>query len=288
MNYSTLFDLSKEPLILLKEVLLKRGFLVELVTHNKQTHLILSDNSYVLNSPINDKEKRNVITDAEYLIKLCKSINLCIDLRNIQYMEILWNGIIDSEFINNLFASFVVQREMQMPYHNKTSHFINHVRGKKIPLCQLEPGIALLVKALSSIGIDTWSSCDGHGDKNASVCFTGELYSMWCEFVVADVSTNAACRNKWIFGSDILQIETGYGTHSIEYYYEIFNAADCIYENRNKYLQLKREVSLCIHNKDEKDVIKQKMEKVIIEYNNSKQTDINEKHNYIEGVYNDI
>ncbi|MBP7344694.1 MAG: hypothetical protein KA982_08215 [Clostridia bacterium] len=157
MNYSTLFDLSKEPLILLKEVLLKRGFLVELVTYNEQIHLILSDNSYIINSPINDKqEKRNVITDAEYLIKLCKSINLCIDLRNIQYMEILWNGIIDSEFINNLFASFIVQREMQMPYHNKTSHFVNHIRGKKIPLSQLEPGIALLIKALSSIGIDTW------------------------------------------------------------------------------------------------------------------------------------
>ena len=288
MNYSTLFDLSKEPLILLKEVLLKRGFLVEFVDYNEQIHLILSDNSYVLNNPIDKQEKRNVITDAEYLIKLCKSINLCIDLRNIQYMEILWNGIIDSEFINNLFASFVVQREMQMPYHNKTSHFINHVRGKKIPLCQLEPGIALLVKALSSIGIDTWSSCDGHGDKNASVCFTGELYSMWCEFVIADVSTNAACRNKWIFGSNILQIETGYESYPVEYYYEIFNVADCIYENRNKYLQLKIEISPCIHNKDEKDVIKQKMNKVFIEYNNSKQSDINEKYNALKGVCNDI
>ncbi|HOA06575.1 MAG TPA: hypothetical protein PK419_02790 [Spirochaetota bacterium] len=288
MNYSTLFDLSKEPLILLKEVLLKRGFLVEFVDYNEQIHLILSDNSYVLNNPIDKQEKRNVITDAEYLIKLCKSINLCIDLRNIQYMEILWNGIIDSEFINNLFASFVVQREMQMPYHNKTSHFVNHVRGKKIPLSQLEPGIALLVKALSSIGIDTWSSCDGHGDKNASVCFTGELYSMWCEFVIADVSTNAACRNKWIFGSNILQIETGYESYPVEYYYEIFNVADCIYENRNKYLQLKIEISPCIHNKDEKDVIKQKMNKVFIEYNNSKQSDINEKYNALKGVCNDI
>ncbi|HPM34855.1 MAG TPA: hypothetical protein PLE16_09685, partial [Spirochaetota bacterium] len=71
MNYSTLFDLSKEPLILLKEVLLKRGFLVEFVDYNEQIHLILSDNSYVLNNPIDKQEKRNVITDAEYLIKLC-------------------------------------------------------------------------------------------------------------------------------------------------------------------------------------------------------------------------
>ena len=90
MNYSTLFDLSKEPLILLKEVLLKRGFLVELVTYNEQIHLILSDNSYVLNRTIDDKEKRNVITDAEYLIQLCKSINICIDLSDIRNMKILW------------------------------------------------------------------------------------------------------------------------------------------------------------------------------------------------------
>ena len=274
MNYSTLFDLSKEPIFLLKELLLKRGFLVELVTYNEQIHLILSDNSYVLNRTIDDKEKRNVITDAEYLIQLCKSINICIDLSDIRNMKILWNGIIDSEFINNLFASFVVQREMQTPYHKKTSYFINHIRGKKIPLCQLESGIALLIKALSSIGIDTWSSCDGHGNGNAGVCFAGELYSLWCDFVITDVSMNVVCRNKWTLESDYLQIETGYVSHSLEYYWEIFNVAEYIYRNRNHYLELKRKVSLSISSKDEKEIIKQKMGKVFLENINLKQQNV--------------
>ena len=62
------------------------------------------------------------------------------------------------------------------------SSFRQFEHGIKVPVCQLEPGVAFLVKALNTVGAVTWSSCATH----AEICFLGPYAAAWANFLVVD------------------------------------------------------------------------------------------------------
>ena len=61
-------------------------------------------------------------------------------------------------------------------------HFRRCVHGIKVPVRQLEPGVALLVKALNTVGATTWCSCATHGE----ICLLGAYAAAWAKFLVVD------------------------------------------------------------------------------------------------------
>ena len=55
-------------------------------------------------------------------------------------------------------------------------------QGIKVPVRRLEPGVALLVKALNAVGAVTWCSCETHGE----ICFLGPYAAAWANFLLVE------------------------------------------------------------------------------------------------------
>ncbi|WP_088034878.1 hypothetical protein [Evansella clarkii] len=58
-------------------------------------------------------------------------------------------------------------------------YFIKSIHGPRIKAFSLDPGVALLVKALSAAAITTNSCCDGHGRKAPEITFYGRYNAAW-------------------------------------------------------------------------------------------------------------
>ncbi len=86
------------------------------------------------------------------------------------------------------------------------SSFRQLKHGIKVPVCQLEPGVALLVKALNTVGAVTWSSCETH----AEICFLGSYAAAWAKFLIVDWA--GADPAVFVFNGTVLTITTSGGT----------------------------------------------------------------------------
>lgn len=67
--------------------------------------------------------------------------------------------------------------------------------GPRLDTEHLEPGTALLVKALNQVGVYTVMSCDGHGDKAPQIWLRTRWDYLWCRYVLQQVEP-FACRQK--------------------------------------------------------------------------------------------
>lgn len=69
------------------------------------------------------------------------------------------------------------------PYWGTWKYFIKRKHGPKIRTITLDPGIALLTKAISAVGISTIMCCDGHGRRAPHVMFDGAHNGIWFDLI---------------------------------------------------------------------------------------------------------
>jgi len=76
--------------------------------------------------------------------------------------------------------------------------------GVKVPAVHLDPGVALLVKALPLCGVHTVMSCDGHTRQSPHVCLFSDIHLLWCRAVVREVLRRHPVpgTDGWRFGQD--------------------------------------------------------------------------------------
>lgn len=76
-------------------------------------------------------------------------------------------------------------------------YFAKRRHGAKVNTFVLETGVALLVKALSSAGISTFCSCDGHGKRSPSIIFSGHKQAIWFDLLFPEIKKALELNYKW-------------------------------------------------------------------------------------------
>ena len=114
----------------------------------------------------------------------------------------------------------------------------------KIRVYDLEPFIARLVKAVSSIGISTWSSCEGHWGEPAYIVFDGKYHRLWFQTIFNKFvrkKLNLVCNWDWLGWDERCSISSP-GGDLLELYLEIQDVARLIYDNRDFLRNSKKQV----------------------------------------------
>src|SRR3990172_7668430 len=104
----------------------------------------------------------------------------------------------------------------------------------KIRVYDLEPFVARLVKSVSSVGISTWSSCEGHWGEPVYIKFDGKYHRLWCQAIFntfVKKKLNLVCNWEWC-GWDERCFISSPGGDILELYLEIQAVARLIYDNR--------------------------------------------------------
>lgn len=118
--------------------------------------------------------------------------------------------------------------------------------GNRLPAIRvydLEPFIARLVKSISSLGISTWSSCEGHWGESAYIVFDGRYHRIWFQaifntFIIRKL--NLSCTWDWLGWDERCIIRSPKG-NLLKLYLEIQEVARLLYDNKNLLRSIKRE-----------------------------------------------
>lgn len=105
----------------------------------------------------------------------------------------------------------------------------------KIRVYDLEPFIARLVKSVSSIGISTWSSCEGHWGESAYIVFDGKYHRLWFQTIFNKFirkNLNLVCEWEWLGWDERCFISSPSGD-LLALYLEIQDVARLIYDHRD-------------------------------------------------------
>ncbi|MCF6147439.1 MAG: hypothetical protein E3K37_02150 [Candidatus Kuenenia sp.] len=104
----------------------------------------------------------------------------------------------------------------------------------KIRVSDLEPFIARLTKAVSSIGISTWSSCEGHWGDPAYIKCNGKYHRLWFQALFNTFikkRLDLVCNWEWLGWDDRCFIRHPEG-NLLELYLEIQKVACLVHNNR--------------------------------------------------------
>jgi len=129
-------------------------------------------------------------------------------------------------------------------WYGKFDQFKNVEHLPKIRVYDLEPFIARLVKSVSSLGISTWSSCEGHWGEPAYIKFDGKYPRIWCQAIFNKFITkklNLVCRWEWCRWDERCSISSPNGD-LLELYLEIQEVARLIYDHRISLRTMKKQV----------------------------------------------
>jgi|GEM_PF-4755763 len=204
--------------LLLSQQLLRRGFLIE----TEGRRIYLTDNAYTrcirrkrpeycfLEEdiiPVNfvsvdahkpftsdrDYEER-AFSDVELLQILLDRLHLG-ELVSTGQRNRPWQLSCDDQELHSrkmalLFNWPVIQSEAWWANMEKSiDWFKERPHDLKVPLCILEAHIALLVKALSSVGCGVWASCEGHrSDDQVFVYLKGTIHGLWAKYLIQDAA----------------------------------------------------------------------------------------------------
>ncbi|MCX8123636.1 MAG: hypothetical protein N3F66_05665 [Spirochaetes bacterium] len=190
----------------------------------------------------------SVIPDDKYLNEFLTYNNFG-SIDNLLRIQ-LFDSVKINTFCEQLFTnSLVIQCESGYPiYISRWFRFKKYERSFKIPVATLEPFIALLVKSFSSIGISTYSSCNGFSDTGFNIdaihiAFIGPYSSLWAKnlfthFVEAIIPLKIISY-KFDYFSVSINVKN---TSSIEdIFIEIHRTALAIYNNRIQFIALKKD-----------------------------------------------
>ncbi|HHT9139122.1 MAG TPA: hypothetical protein ACFYEK_18005 [Candidatus Wunengus sp. YC60] len=121
----------------------------------------------------------------------------------------------------------------------------------RIRVYDLEPFIARLVKSVSSIGISTWSSCEGHWGEPAYIVFDGKYHRLWFQAIFNKFirkKLNLVCQWEWLGWDERCSIRSSHGD-CLELYLEIQDVARLIYNYRDFLRNSKKQVSTLLTDK---------------------------------------
>ena len=147
------------------------------------------------------------------------------DIHNNQYL----NEIFTHEIPVDLF-----RLNWERDRYGKYDQFKTCEQLPAIRVYDLEPFIARLVKAISSLGISTWSSCEGHWGGPAYIVFDGKYHRLWFQTVFhkfIQKKLNLSCTWDWLGWDERCSINSP-GKDPLELYLEIQDVAKFIYDQR--------------------------------------------------------
>ncbi len=102
---------------------------------------------------------------------------------NIQFFDINNN-----KYLQELFTHEIPIDEFRLnwkrDWYGKFNQFMEIETLPRIRVYDLEPFVARLTKAISAIGISTWSSCEGHWGTPAYVIFDRKYHSIWFQTIL--------------------------------------------------------------------------------------------------------
>lgn len=135
--------------------------------------------------------------------------------------------------------------------YGRFDHFMTYGQLPAIRVYDLEPFIARLVKSISSLGISTWSSCEGHWGEPAYIVFDGRYNRLWFQAIFNTFiagKLNLVCKWDWL-GWDERCIMSSPGGDILELYLEIQDVARLIYDHRILLNNAKKQVCTLLTHK---------------------------------------
>ena len=165
------------------------------------------------------------------------------DIDNIKYLHELFTHVIPiDEFRLN----------WERDWYGKFSQFKEVVHLPEIRVYDLEPLIARFAKSISSIGISTWSSCEGHWGTPAYVIFDRKYHRIWFQTLLNKFikkKLNLVCNWKWLDNRCTISSP---GKDIMEMYLEIQEVARLIYNYRDSLVNIKQHVTSLLTNEHKK------------------------------------
>jgi len=108
------------------------------------------------------------------------------------------------------------------------------------------------VKAVSSIGISTWSSCEGHWGEPAYIVFDGKYHRLWFQTIFntfVKKKLHLICSWDWLGWDERCSIGSLNG-NQLELYLEIQAVARLVYDNRDFLRESKKQVCSLLTDKN--------------------------------------
>lgn len=242
------------------EIFSARGFLLEadsssgIVRLSQESHLddsefleVLQNINYkkIYKKPHFDSiEEDNKKDAAQYKHPYYDSIDTQLfDIDNIKYLHELFMHVIPiDEFRLN----------WKRDWYGKFNQFKEIVHLPEIRVYDLEPLIARFAKSISSIGISTWSSCEGHWGTPAYVIFDRKYHRIWFQTLLNKFikkKLNLVCNWKWLDNRCTISSPRN---DIMEMYLEIQEVARLIYNYRDSLVNIKRYVTSLLTNEHKK------------------------------------
>lgn len=162
------------------------------------------------------------------------------DINNIQYL---------SEVFTNEIPIDLFRLNWERDWYGKFNQFKEIEHLPKVRVYDLEPFIARLAKAVSSIGISTWSSCEGHWGKPAYIIFDRKYHRVWFQTILnkfVKEKLNLVCEWQWMENRCTI---SNPGEDQLELYLELQDVARLIYDDRFILRNMKRHLSSLLTNK---------------------------------------
>ena len=165
------------------------------------------------------------------------------DIDNIKYLHELFTHVIPiDEFRLN----------WKRDWYGKFSQFKEVVHLPEIRVYDLEPFIARFAKAVSSIGISTWSSCEGHWGTPAYVIFDRKYYRIWFHTLLNKFikkKLDLVCNWRWLDNRCTISSPED---DIMEMYSEIQEVARIIHQYRSSLINIKQHVASLLTNEHKK------------------------------------
>ena len=162
----------------------------------------------------------------------------------------------NTKYLHELFTHVIPIDEFRLnwkrDWYGKFSQFQEVVHLPEIRVYDLEPFIARFAKAISSIGISTWSSCEGHWGTPAYVIFDRKYYRIWFQTLLNKFikkKLDLVCNWKWLDNRCTI---SSLGNDIMEMYLEIQEVARLVYNYRNSLVNTKQHVTSLLTNEHKK------------------------------------
>ena len=160
------------------------------------------------------------------------------------------------KYLNELFTHVIPIDEFRLnwkrDWYGKFNQFKELVHLPEIRVYDLEPFIARFAKAISSIGISTWSSCEGHWGTPAYIIFDRKYHRVWFQALLnrfIKKKLNLVCNWKWLDNRCTISSP---GKDILEMYLEIQKVARLIYNYRDSLVNIKQHVASLLTNEHKK------------------------------------
>ncbi len=240
------------------EIFSARGFLLELDSNSGNVRL--SNDSHP-----DDGEFLEMLQHINYK-KICNkphqdSINERPNEDNVREQRVFFDNINTQlyDIENHKYLTEIFTHEIpvdifrlnwERDWYGKFNQFKEFEHLPKIQVYDLEPFIARLVKSISSIGISTWSSCEGHWGAPAYICFDGKYQRLWFQTIFNKVikkKLNLVCSWEWLGWDERCSISSPNGD-LLELYLEIQDVAQLIYDSRIYLRNIKKQACFLLTN----------------------------------------